>query len=149
MNSFASELRAAARALLPEGASLKRDRGEALYVTRAAGIDWTPACFMCRDEGGLAHLTPGPVWLERLEADYPDPPDFLSASLRRFTGPPDDRILRLFAAAVKQLDGGEYDPRYAQRLRQHAAVCLREHSPGGGLYACALANHLIEKERRP
>ena len=28
-----------------------------------------------------------------------------------------------------------------------AAARLREHRPGGGLYACALANHLIEKER--
>ena len=151
MNDFARRLRDAARARLPEGAFLRRDRGDALYVTdaplRGGPVDWAAAGFVCRESGGLARLTPSAVWLARLEALYPEPPDPLCRSLRRFSGPPDDTALKLFARAVKRLDGGECDPRYSRDLRQRAAVCLREHNPGGGLYACALANHLIEKER--
>ena len=151
MNSFALELRQAALSMLPEGAFLRRDRGAALYVTDAplhgGTVDWAAAGFVCREEGGLTRLTPSAVWLARLAALYPEPPDPLSRSLRRFSGPPDDTVLKLFARAVKRLDGGECDPRYSRDLRQRAAVCLREHNPGGGLYACALANYLIEKER--
>ena len=151
MNDFARRLRDAARARLPEGAFLRRDRGDALYVTdaplRGGKVDWAAAGFICREVEGLARLTPSTVWLDRLEARYPEPPDPLCRSLRRFSGPPDAAALALFARAVKQLDGGERDPRYSRDLRQRAAVCLREHIPGGGLYACALANYLIEKER--
>lgn len=151
MNSFAAELRSAARAPLPRGAFLRRDRGGALYVTDAprfgGPIDWAAAGFICREENGLAFLTPGEAWLLRLEARCPEPPDFLCASLRRSSGAVDAGTLRVFASGAKVLDGGPYDPQYAQRLRQHAARCLREHLPGGGLYACALVNHMIEKER--
>jgi len=147
MNSFAAEMRAAARALLPGGAFLRRDRGAALYVANAPGIDWAAAGFLCREAGNLAFLTPGPVWLYRLEARFPQPPDRLCASFRRFRGEPDPEALGLFAAGAKALDGGSCDARYDQRLRQRAAVCLREHLPGGGLYACALVRYLIEKER--
>lgn len=147
MNNFAAEMRASARALLPAGAFLRRDRGNALYVANAPGIDWAAAGFLCREDGGLAHLTPGPAWLSRLEALYPEPPDPLCASLRRFRGEPDPAALALFAAGMKILDGGTCDVKYDQRLRQRAAVCLREHLPGGGLYACALVRNLIEKER--
>ena len=150
MNSFAAEIRYAARALLPPGAFLRRDRGDALYVTdaprRGADADWGGAGFLCRTEDGLAYLTPGPRWLSQLEARYPEPPDPLCASFVRFTGEPDAEVLRLFARAVKQLDGG-VDPHFNRQLRQCAAARLREHRSGGGLYACALANHLIEKER--
>lgn len=153
MNDFAAALRRAARQLLPTGAFLRRDRGDALYVTdaprRSAAVDWSAAGFVCREAGGLAYLTPDAVWLQRLEALYPDPPDALCQSFRRFTGPPDAEALRLFARGMKALEAGAHDPGYARELRQHAAVCLREHLPGGGLYACALANHLIEKEREP
>jgi len=147
MNSFAAEVRGAATALLGAGAFLRRDRGAALYVTNATGIDWAAAGFICREAGGLAFLTPGPAWLRRLEERYPEPPDDLCASFRRFQGEPDPEALSLFAGGVKALDGGRYDAKYGQRLRQRAAVCLREHLPGGGLYACALVNHLMEKER--
>ena len=146
-DAFAAALRAAARAALPSGAFLRRDRGEALYVTDAprrqspeAWLDAVRAAgFECRIEGGLACLTPGAVWLQRLEAAYPEPPDAFCAAFRRFEGPPDAEALRLFAMAMKPLDGGAPDPMYEKKLRQRAAVALRRHETGGGLYACALA----------
>lgn len=151
MNDFARTLRDAARSRLPEGAFLRRDRGDALFVTdaplRGGSVDWAAAGFICRENEGLARLTPSAIWLQRLESLCPEPPGPLCRSFRRFSGPPDDVALTLFARAMKRLDGGERDPRYARDLRQRAAVCLREHIPGGGLYACALANYMIEKER--
>ena len=155
MNDFAHTLRRAAEALLPPGAFLRRDRGAALYVTDAprmavpggAAADWAAAGFLHGERGGLMVLTPSEKWLRRLEETFVEPPDFLCASFRRFAGRPDMEALRLFARGVKALDGGADDPRYARLLRQRAAVCLREHLPGGGLYACALVNHMIEKER--
>lgn len=151
MNSFAEELRRAALGPLPEGAFLRRDRGAALYVTdaprRGGTADWRSAGFLCQESGGLARLTPDDRWLQRLEALYPEPPDYLCAALRRFCGPAGPEALRLFARGVKPLDGGGDDPLYARALRQRAAVCLRTHDPGGGLYACALLNYLMEKER--
>ena len=138
------------RAALPERAFLRRDRGEALYVTdaprRSPAIDWSAAGLICRETDGLAHLTPDAPWLHRLEALYPDPPDALCATFRRFTGAPDADALRLFARGMKALDAGKPDPQFSRALRQRAAVCLREHLPGGGLYACALALYLMEKE---
>lgn len=150
MNSFASQVRGAARALLPEGAFLRRDRGEALFVTDAprfgGSVDWAGAGFLCR-AGHLARLTPGPEWLYRLEGSCPEPPDALSTSFQRFSGDIDVEALSLFAEGMKALDGGTWDAKYDRRLRQRAAVCLRERLPGGGLYACALVRYLIEKER--
>ena len=150
MNDLARELRAAAASLLPEGAFLRRDRGDALFVTdaprRGTVPDGAAMGFICDMKDGLARLTPGPEWLERLEARHPDPPDPLCASLRRFHGPPDRDTLRLFAAGAKLLDGAPNDPTYARRVRQAAAVALREHRGGGGLYACGLILHFIEKE---
>ena len=150
MNDFAAELRRAAQSLLPEGAFLRRDRGEALYVTdapRKGGLtDAASKGFICREANGMAHLTPAAPWLHRLEALYPDPPDTLCATFWRFTGEIDADALRLFARDMKALDAQTYDPQFSRDLRQRAAVCLREHLPGGGLYACALALYLMEKE---
>ena len=150
MNDFAAELRRAAHGLLPPGAFLRRDRGEALYVTNApqkGGLaNTTSSDFICHEANGLAHLIPDARWLQRLEALYPDPPDALCATFRRFTGEIDAEALRLFARGMKALDAGTCDPQFSRDLRQRAAVCLREHLPGGGLYACALALYLMEKE---
>ena len=147
MNSFSEALRAAARAPLPPGAFLRRDRGDALFVTdaprRGESVDWTEWGFICREANGLARLTPGAVWLSRLERRHPEPPDFLCETLRRFTGTPDADTLALFARIVKALDAGQCDPACARLVRQHAAVCLREHLPGGGLYACGLALYMM------
>ena len=145
------EMRRALRALLPAGAFLKRDRGPALFVTdapmRGPCPDWGTAGFDGIVENGLARLTPGAMWVYRLEERFPEPPDGLCASLARFRGTPDAPALRLLAAGMKQLDGAPYDPAYGRRLRQLAAVTLREHNARGGLYACGLVNYLIEKER--
>ena len=159
MRSPLSEaLRRAARRALPEGATLRRDRGDALFVTdapvRAGGGNWASglaeAGFIVRADGHLAHLTPGPDWITRLEADWPEPPDSLSATLIRYRGlSPDGAVLSLIAMGLRALDGGQEGPAYDRLLRQRAALCLRapdRYSPGG-LYACALIDHLIERER--
>lgn len=155
---FAERLRDAARAPLPEGAFLRRDRGDALFVSdaprRCPQADWavrfTRAGFRCEISDGLARLSPGAAWAARLEAAYPEPPDFFCASLKRFAGmPPDGEALRLFALGARVLDGGDGFSSFDRRLRQRAAEALRAQSPsiGGGLYACALTRYLIcEKE---
>lgn len=149
MNPLVSSLRTAAQSQLPEGAFLRRDRGEALFVTdaprRGGGIDWTAAGFLCREENSLAHLTPDGCWLDQLEAQFPEPPDALCEGFKRFSGAATTESLLLFARAMKRLDGGAPDPGYNRALRQRAAVCLRRGEGGGGLYACAIANFLIER----
>ena len=118
MNSFAARVREAAAAILPDGAFLKRDRGDALFVTdaprRRPDADWAErfaaAGFVCEITGGLARLTPGQRWLDALEARCPEPPDMFCASLARFAGrEADPAALRLFAAGLRLLDGGR-DP---------------------------------------
>ena len=99
--------------------------------------------------GGLLRLTPGPVWLERLEAAFPEPPDAFCETLARFRGMrPEPESLALFALAIKRIDGAADDGRFERRLRQRAAECLRLNandatSHGGGLYACALARSFL------
>ena len=155
--SFALEVRAAAQSAVPEGMFLRRDRREALYVagfTRPEGAapdGWQAALaaagFLLAPRGNLTALTPGPAWLDRLEGRYPQPPDGLCASLRRFAGAPaDDAALSLFAAGLKCLETAEDGRLYEKRLRQRAAVCLREGYSGGGLYACALLAHLLRAD---
>ena len=164
MHSLSSPLRAAATAVLPQGAFLRRDRGDALFVTNAPridpGRDWTAALseagFTCAGSDGLLRLWPAKGWLNRLEAACPDPPDDLCRSLLRFRGrSPDDESLRLFALGLRCLDGGVGAARFDRQLRQRAAVCLRlnvlnpdEPPLGGGLYACALLDHELEVQHR-
>ena len=152
-------LRAAAAAQLPPRAFLRRDRGEALFVTNAPRLrpetDWAEALsaagFVCEVKDGLLYLIPGSAWLARLEAECPAPPDALCASLLRFRGlSPEPESLRLFALGARALEIPAEGPRYDRRLRQRAAECLRlnathPHDPprGGGLYACALLDHEI------
>ena len=150
-------LRNAARAALPEGAVLRRDRGEALFVTDAPRLrtdgGWRAALadagFLCEEQGGLAQISPGPQWLARLEAAYPEPPDEFCRGFQRFAGRGiEAESLVLFALGARLLDGDGDDGRFQRRLRQRAAVCMRNNaaSCGGGLYACALLKHLIEEE---
>ena len=161
MHSLAQALRRAARAALPEGAFLRRDRGEALFVTdaprRRPDADWPAVCaeagFLCRARDSLLFLTPDPTWPARLEAAFPVPPDPFSASLSRFAGrPADGESLALFALGAQILDGGRDDGGFGRRLRRRAAACLRLNRTlgepnGGGLYACALVKYIIEEER--
>ncbi|MDO4865978.1 MAG: hypothetical protein Q4C10_05435 [Clostridia bacterium] len=163
MNSFALELRQAARAALPEAAFLRRDRGDGLFVTdaprRCPDGGWRQALreagFAVETRDGLARLSPAPTWLKTLEARFPEPPDALCASLFRFAGrAPEAESLRLFALGARTLDGEGGDERFDRALRQRAAECLRLNgihpegpTLGGGLYACALLHYLIEEER--
>lgn len=161
-SAFASALRGAARAALPEGAFLRRDRGDALFVSDAPrlcpGADLAEALsragFRCAIDGGLARLYPGEIWLTRLEAEFPEPPDALCRSLRLFAAlPPEEESLRLFTLGLRALDGEACAALYDRRLRQRAAQCLRlnrtgPQSParGGGLYACALLASLLKED---
>ena len=157
------DLRSEIAAALPAGAFLKRDRGDALFVTDAPRLypetDWpglmAKAGFACAVENGLAHLSPGAVWLKRLEEAFPEPPDDLCRSLFRFAGLcPEPESLRLFALGAGFWDGEADDGRFERQLRRRAAQCLRlnavepaEHPRGGGLYACALLNHILKEDR--
>ena len=164
MHSLAQMLRTAAAAALPGGAFLRRDRGDALFVTDAprfsARMDWagllSEAGFHCAGSGGLLRLWPAGIWLSRLEASRPDPPDDLCQSLSLFRGrDPDGESLKLFAFGMRCLDGGDGAARFDRKLRQRAAACLRlnamdpsEPTLGGGLYACALLDHELEVQNR-
>lgn len=152
-------LREAARRALPEGAFLRRDRGEALFATDAPrldpGGDWRAALagagFLCEARGGLAFLRPGPAWLSALEKEHPIPPDDLCRGLARFAGLElDEESLWLFALGARRLDGEGDSGRFERALRRRAAQCLRLNANrtdpcGGGLYACALLNHIIKE----
>lgn len=159
---LARALRDAAASALPPGAFLKRDRGDGLFVTDAAALrpetDWAAALnragFDCAATGGLLRLWPGALWLTRLDQAHPQPPDGLSQSLFRFAGHmPDGESLALFALGARALDGGDGAERFDRLLRRRAAECLRlnqtaptEPLRGGGLYACALLDHIIKEE---
>ena len=141
------QMRAQARAALPPRACLRRDRGDALFVTNAPAFD--PALrevpgFIAERCGGLLFLLPDASWLRRWERRFPEPPDDLCAGLARFRGEAPDRgNLLLFAQGVKLLDGGATADElaaYDRSLRQRAALALRG-GCGGGLYAAAIINH--------
>jgi hypothetical protein len=153
MNDLVATLRERAAACLPPRAFLKRDRGDALFITNALRIDPDCGCtvglsekgFITDEDSGLVRILPGKDTLLELERQYPEAPDHLSKTLTRFSGmAPEHENLVLFAQGLRILDG---DPAgdYEIRLRKRAAVCLRNHT-GGGLYACALINHIIQKE---
>ena len=135
MNDLCRALRATARAALPPGAFLRRDRGDALFITDAPRIDpradltaaLAEAGFECAGADGLLRLWPAESWLMRLEAATPDPTDDLCRSLIRCRGmSPDGASLGLFALGLRCLDGGEGAERFDRLLRQRAAQCLRE-----------------------
>lgn len=135
MNDLCRALRAAATAALPPGAFLRRDRGNALFITDAPRIDpradltaaLAEAGFACAGADGLLRLWPAESWLAQVEAATPDPPDDLCRSLIRFRGQfPDGASLGLFALGLRCLDGGEGAARFDRLLRQRAAQCLRE-----------------------
>ena len=137
-------LRDRARNALPERAFLRRDRGDALFVSNAPMLGPTavPDCFEADEKRGLLFLTPAPEVLIRFSQQRPDPPDFFCASLRRFEGLPVDPESRfLFALGLRWLDGDTTAARFDRLLRQRAAVCLREKHAGGGLYACGLVRY--------
>ena len=131
-------LRERARAALPAGAFLRRDRGDALYVTDAPRRGFTGEVPGMRAavSGGLMRLYPK----EEALGECPFPPDDLARALERFRClPATDAAVFLFTEGLKILedpDGTGYLA-YDKKVRQAAAVALRTNG-GGGLYACAL-----------
>ena len=145
------QLRAAARALLPPRAFLRRDRGDMLFVTNAPAFDPAPKeipGFTAERRGNLLYLLPDASWIARYERRAPEPPDGLCASLVRFRNiPPDRENLLLFAQGAKLLDAGatpEDIAAYDRAVRQRAAIALRG-GCGGGLYAAALIDHQLRE----
>ena len=143
-----AQMRAQMRAALPPGAFLRRDRGEALFISNAPALEGCPASvpgFLVERQAGLMRILPDAGWIGRLESQHPAPPDFLCASLLRFRGAAiDEPNLRLFALGAKLVDAGPAASgaqiaAYDRCLRQRAALALRG-GCGGGLYACALLN---------
>ena len=138
------ELREYVRGALPQGASLRRDRGDALYITDAPRLGWTGPLsgFSVEICGPLARLSPLAGTMER--CDYA--PDRLALELSGMKGASQE-ALELFTECLKCAeapDRGAY-ARCDRKLRQAAAKALRA-GGGEGLYYCALA--LAEAARR-
>lgn len=146
IDALLAEMRRALRSALPEKAFLRRDRGDALFITNAPAFE--PALsevpgFRAQLQAPLMRILPDESWIFRLEEN--PAPDQLSASLARFRGDfPDAQNILLFVQGAKLLD----DPSactpdqiaaFDRALRQSAAIALRG-GCGGGLYACALMN---------
>lgn len=140
------EMRARLRAALPERAFLRRDRGDALFITNAPAFEGCPDAirgFLPERQGNMLRILPDDTWISLLEHAGDAPPDFLCASLLRFRGQiPNRTNLALFARGLKLLDdihaAAEADiAAFDRLLRQRAALALRGKC-GGGLYACAL-----------
>lgn len=139
-------LRARARAALPARAFLRRDRGEALFVTDAPRHGWTGEVpgFCMTESGGLARL----YIKEETMRECAFSSDKMAQSLVRFQDAPADReVIALFAEGIKILEAPSEKGYllYDKKVRQAAAVALRTGN-GGGLYACALV--LAEIKRR-
>ena len=157
MRTELDRMRKALRAALPEKAFLKRDRGDALFVTNAPVFDPTIVSipgFILVPNGKLLQILPDAGWIAGIE-QHANAPDHLSASLLRFRDTePDMENLRLCAQGLKLLDtGASTAPNeieaFERSLRQRAALALRNAASGGGLYAAALIlnhlNHQIHK----
>lgn len=144
------QMRDALNASLPEKAFLRRDRGEALFITNAPFFDPNlreiPG-FITEVQDKLMHILPDESWIARLEKA--DAKDHLSSSLLRFRAQaPDHDNLCLFAQGLKLLDVSGSAPEaeieaYDRALRQRAALALRG-GCGGGLYAAALVNAQVQ-----
>ena len=138
------ELREYVRGALPEGASLRRDRGDALYITDAPRLGWTGSLsgFSVEICGPLARISPLAETMAR--CDYA--PDRLARELSGMKGASAEALM-LFIECIKCAeapDRGTYE-RCDRKLRQTAAKALRT-GGGEGLYYCALA--LAEAARR-
>ena len=153
MTSLPSQLREILQPLLPERAFLRRARGDATFITNApmfAEIPLESHGFICEHQGKLMTISPGVEFITDFEQNHPDPPDFFCQSLLRFCGqPPCDEAVKLFSVGVRLLEHADENEsrQYDQRVRNLAAVCLRENL--GGAYGCALLAHHILKGATP
>ena len=151
MNDLPRRLRAQIRPLLPEGASLRRAQGDWLFATDALhrsekdpSLLLADAGFQAQRRGGMLQIRPGADLIVQFELGFAAPTDDLCQSMLRFCGrSPCMGAVALFAAGARLLECA--DSReilvYDRRVRQLAAVCLRQNL--GGAYACALLNHAI------
>lgn len=145
------EMRARLRGCLPPRAFLKRDRGDALFVSNVPAIDpgfsGAPG-FTCTRRGQLMAFLPDASWLTRFEARR-QPPDGFCASLTRFCGAPVAReTILLFTHGAKLLELKDAPDAeiaaYDRAVRQLVAVALRGGMDGGGLYALSLIDHMLD-----
>lgn len=151
MNDLPRRLRGQIRPLLPEGASLRRARGDWLFATDAlhrSAEDPSPrligAGFQVQRRGGMLQIRPGPEPIVQFELDAGAPTDDLCRSLLRFRGQsPCADAVALFAVGARLLESADFHETlaYDRRVRQLAALCLRQNL--GGAYACALLDHAI------
>lgn len=138
------EFREYVRGALPQGAFLRRDRGDALYITDAPRRGWIGPLsgFSVEICGPFAKISPLGGTMAR--CDYA--PDRLALELSRMKGASPEALI-LFIECLKCAeapDSGAYG-RCDRRLRQAAARAMRA-GGGEGLYYCALA--LAEAARR-
>lgn len=153
----AALLRAEAEALVfasAPGAFLRWARGDGLFVTDAPrrGADLAAlarrageAGWLCAERGGLWMLTPSPARLRRLETACGGAETPFARSFARFRGRGMEKadveaLLNALKCRALRGDAGDAE----RRVRQRAAVALREGRGGGGLY---LAARVIEEER--
>ena len=136
-------LTAEARAALPEGAYLKRDRGDALLITDCG---CAVEGFARIPRGRLTALLPTSERILRWEQDFSAPAGAFSATLLRFRGPtPDNDNVLLFTRGVKLFSGTAAELTVFDRaVRQTAAAALRTGN-GGGVYALALLRDELAK----
>lgn len=148
----ANKLRHLAEGCLPEGASLKTDRGRALYVSNCpeARSALETAGFYVAQRGALITIDLTRRLLPVLEGCflYHDPDDALLRQLGELAGRDvRDEELRLLTLSLKALERGgaaKTDP--DKQLRRTAALCLR--SGGGGALALACRIQRTQKEER-
>lgn len=120
------------------------DRGGALYLCEQA----LPG-FAAEKRGAFYALTPDQPLVEAF-ADWARPKierDGPLASLMRLSGGEADD-LSLLLAGIRLLDLAAPDSAvkaYVKRVRQRAAVCLRQKSGGGLLWLCLACAHLARQ----
>jgi len=154
-NMLPVRMREKLRPILPERAFLRRVRGDGLFTTDAPRHTDTPlipaieaAGFLCEADRGCLTVFPDASELTGFEQRHPSPPDFFCETLLRFQGrPPSTEAIRLFALGVRLLEAsGPNEIRiYERRVRSLAAVSLRQGT--GGIYACALILHILNRRK--
>jgi len=146
MNNLPAALRELILPALPEAAFLRRDRGDALFITNAPRFTDADTLadhlrtrgFVCAPGNGFLRISPGPALLTRFELQH-DAPDFFCETLLRFRGcPPSEDALRLFSRGIQLLENADPGKKneYLRQVRRLAALSLRNRQ--GGVYACAL-----------
>lgn len=150
-NDLTNAMRRAIIPHLPEQAFLRRDRGDALFISNAPIFGFDAGCiprFQLEYAGKMLRIRPDSTWLRELEAHFADPMDDFSRSLLRFRGlEPSSESMALFYWGCKLLDAPAVQSeieRFDQSVRQSAAIALRN-GCGGGLYALSLLDAQAKK----